>query len=635
MEEEDQEAADRSLDSAADALPAPDAALRGVLSRLRRLAADAAGRADSRALALCGALRRELLRPDGSWNDARVAVFTEYRDTQRMLADFLRGAGLAGEDGGRLLLLNGGMDVEERERVRIAFQAPPQESPARILLATDAASEGVNLQNHCSTLIHYDIPWNPVRLEQRNGRIDRHGQKAPEVRILHFIPAGCAAPPDPAPADPEAPAGVADFLRRTDGRHDDDLRSAMEFLLHVARRTEAIRRDLGRMAPVVAAEVERFMRVADGAPGPDAARAEREAAAARSLLATDRSRRAIAGAREAMENARRELEITPENILRVAGTALRLAGQPPLKPADPADVPGIPAGRAFRLPPASGLEGPWKRCLEGSADPYTGRPRPAVLDPALTRRRNDLVLLHLEHRLIRMCLGILRGELWADPRRRRLGRAATRLAPDSLVSSPAVVAPARLVTAGATGSRLNEEIVLAGGRIRGGRFERMNVGDLGAVFEGAMRLPPRRAPEEVEEHLMREIWPAVRGDVSRALERRREELRKGAAADVRRLLEREEGRIRALMDDLERRIRAELGARAGLTLLDELDAEDRAVFHADQEALEQRLKGIPRERDEEIALLRRRCGNPRVFLLPLALVWIIPESLAASSGGRA
>ena len=68
----------------------------------------------------------------------------------------------------------------------------------RILLATDAASEGINLQNHCSKLIHFEIPWNPNRMEQRNGRIDRHGQKANEVQIHHFVGQGfdtATAPP--------------------------------------------------------------------------------------------------------------------------------------------------------------------------------------------------------------------------------------------------------------------------------------------------------------------------------------------------------------------------------------------------------------------------------------------------------
>src|SRR5438034_5565077 len=66
-------------------------------------------------------------------------------------------------------------------------QEDPREAKVRILLATDAASEGIDLQNHCSRLIHYEIPWNPNRLEQRNGRIDRHGQRASLVNIYHFV----------------------------------------------------------------------------------------------------------------------------------------------------------------------------------------------------------------------------------------------------------------------------------------------------------------------------------------------------------------------------------------------------------------------------------------------------------------
>src|SRR3954462_10289303 len=82
------------------------------------------------------------------------------------------------------------MEKDERERVKAAFQTAPQRSPVRILLATDAASEGIDLQNYCSRLVHLEIPWNPNRMEQRNGRVDRHGQNAEAVNIYHFVGAG-------------------------------------------------------------------------------------------------------------------------------------------------------------------------------------------------------------------------------------------------------------------------------------------------------------------------------------------------------------------------------------------------------------------------------------------------------------
>ena len=87
----------------------------------------------------------------------------------------------------------GGMDSEKREAVKAAFQTSPDISPVRILLATDAASEGLDFQNFCSRLIHYEIPWNPNRMEQRNGRVDRHGQKADKVLVYHFVGQGLQA----------------------------------------------------------------------------------------------------------------------------------------------------------------------------------------------------------------------------------------------------------------------------------------------------------------------------------------------------------------------------------------------------------------------------------------------------------
>ncbi len=124
----------------------------------------------------------ERLRNAGSWNpDERLIVFTEYKTTldylaQRLAAEF-------GADSGAIIQLYGGMHDDDRERIKLSFNDPA--SPVQILLATDAASEGLNLQHTARLLMHFEIPWNPSRLEQRNGRIDRHGQ-ARDVTIYHF-----------------------------------------------------------------------------------------------------------------------------------------------------------------------------------------------------------------------------------------------------------------------------------------------------------------------------------------------------------------------------------------------------------------------------------------------------------------
>ncbi|MCL4514306.1 MAG: DEAD/DEAH box helicase [Firmicutes bacterium] len=106
--------------------------------------------------------------------ELKVLVFTEFVPTQEMLREFLSERGFA------VVCLNGSMDMEERQRVQDAFARE-----ARILISTDAGGEGLNLQ-FCHVVINYDIPWNPMRLEQRIGRVDRIGQKH-TVRAVNFI----------------------------------------------------------------------------------------------------------------------------------------------------------------------------------------------------------------------------------------------------------------------------------------------------------------------------------------------------------------------------------------------------------------------------------------------------------------
>ena len=74
-----------------------------------------------------------------------------------------------------------------REELKRRFNADPAKDPLRILVCTDAAREGINLQMRCHDLIHIDLPWNPARLEQRNGRIDRKLQPSPKVWCRYFV----------------------------------------------------------------------------------------------------------------------------------------------------------------------------------------------------------------------------------------------------------------------------------------------------------------------------------------------------------------------------------------------------------------------------------------------------------------
>ena len=108
----------------------------------------------------------------------KVVIFTEFRDTLNLVERVLSEKGY----GSMIVTYHGATSAAEREENRQAFLTNPQ---TRIFLATDAASEGINLHKSCNILIHVEIPWNPNRYEQRNGRIDRYGQRQqPEIFIL-------------------------------------------------------------------------------------------------------------------------------------------------------------------------------------------------------------------------------------------------------------------------------------------------------------------------------------------------------------------------------------------------------------------------------------------------------------------
>ena len=104
----------------------------------------------------------------------KVLVFTEFVPTQEMLAEFLESRGFS------VATLNGGMDLDARTKAQQAFA-----QDVRIMVSTDAGGEGLNLQ-FCHVIVNFDMPWNPMRVEQRIGRVDRIGQPH-VVRAFNFV----------------------------------------------------------------------------------------------------------------------------------------------------------------------------------------------------------------------------------------------------------------------------------------------------------------------------------------------------------------------------------------------------------------------------------------------------------------
>lgn len=131
---------------------------------------------DPKIAALIADLEHDVLPVPGE----KAIVFTEYRDTLDALRKAFSAHPVLAES---FVELTGGLTARQR-RMRIAGFHEPD---CRILLATDAASEGLNLQEQCRRVYHFELPWNPNRLEQRNGRVDRHGQtRSPIVRYLFY-----------------------------------------------------------------------------------------------------------------------------------------------------------------------------------------------------------------------------------------------------------------------------------------------------------------------------------------------------------------------------------------------------------------------------------------------------------------
>lgn len=205
---------DDAAEAAAEAVRATstvinvDDELLGVLGELEAWGEDNRSRQTGRLEALDALIEKVCLTDDGDWGDGRLIVFTEYRDTHKWLGDLLKSSGVPAE---RIASMYGGMPPDKRSAVAQVFNRAPGTAPeateeggeadlervagcdrrVRILLATDTASEGIDLQRFCHDLLHFDVPYNPSRMEQRNGRIDRHGQKH-ETADIHTFEADTA-----------------------------------------------------------------------------------------------------------------------------------------------------------------------------------------------------------------------------------------------------------------------------------------------------------------------------------------------------------------------------------------------------------------------------------------------------------
>jgi hypothetical protein len=552
--------------------------------------------ADSKAKALIIELNR-ICRPDGDWDRGeRVIVFTEYKATQGWLAELLTAHGLGGE---RLGLLFGGMDERKRERLKAAFQAALDRDPVRILLATDAASEGIDLQRHCRWVIHYDIPFNPNRLEQRIGRVDRHGQTRP-VEVAHFVGAGWKSEPA--------------------GSYAGDL----EYLARVARKVATERQDLGSVNPVLAHAVEARMLGRAILDDPISVQPKPST----SLLRAERDlREQVRRLHDQLDASVRQLHVAPANVRRVVDTALALADQPPL-----AELPG--AERNLIAPPV--LRAGWERTVTGLADPLDGHLRPLTFDQKTADGRDNVVLAHLEYPLVAQATRLLRSAIWGD--RAALHRiAALRFIPpeDTNIDGLLVAVFARLVVVGADGRRLHEEIILSGrivppvGRSRRVELEERRHDELRRAVEAALEPDAcRLASDDARQQLVdrwADLEPLLAGDVQLRATERLDSLRR--TLDRRRA---EEIRnVETVFTQLHATLDSALNGASPIQLtLDQLDEPERHQLERDRQAWRARRDGLAEEQDRELQAIERRYEAVRELVFPFAIALCVPERAA-------
>lgn len=559
-----------------------------MLTELRAWAQTAKNQVDAKASAILDWLTTNL-KVAGQWNERRVILFTEYRTTHQWMHQILVSHGFGGE---RLALLHGGMQQDEREIVKAAFQASPNDSAVRILLATDAASEGIDLQNHCNCLIHLEIPYNPNVMEQRNGRIDRHGQRQKEVLIWHPVDGG-------------------EEGKTTIGGHGDDIIRAL-------RKLESMRADMGSVNPVIAPQMAGL--IEGSLKDLDTRLAEAKIAKARRFVRAERDLKdRVAKLHDRLLTTQKDFHLTPDHILMAVKTGLLLAGRPPLEPFALANA---PAGTTFKMP---ALSGSWARCLEGLRHPHTLQIRPITFDHAVASGRDDVVLVHLNHRLVQMCLRLLRAEVWAQNDVKKLHRVTVRSVPDELVDGPAVVVISRLVVTGGNHHRLHEELTISGGYIGDKSFRREE--GVNKIQQWLDEAKPLKATDSLFDAI-RVRFDRVQSAVLQTIDARSKDRLKFLTNTLQSRKQQELADIQTVLDELEKTIQAELKKDQQPTQLLLFSEDERTQIKRDIAALEARLVRIPSEREQEAKAIENRYAELSDRTFPVAVIFIVPQSLS-------
>lgn len=588
----------------------------------------------------------ERLRSDdgGLRDDERLIVFAEYKDTVDYLMWRTRKIGL---DGPAVQILFGGCSDREREAVKEEFN--DRSSPLRILVATDVASEGLNLHLGCRYVLHWDIPWNPMRLDQRNGRVDRHGQER-EVTVWHFF------------SDEEAD---------------------IKFLDRVVKKVDRVRADLGSVGEVIDEAVRRYFLegeepgehvLSDDADDPDtivSRGAERE-----DLQAADETGAAREEEEKALQShraAEMRLALSPDAMARLVHGAMQLEGAGSLEGPDDEGCYRIEFGSA---------PGYWRtladRHLLIRSGPQRGGRAKLVFDDRhlvqdvggrrVFRPKPDRVLVRLGHPIVQHAISVYRRRLWMGSQaegRGRLSRMCCRAARLGGVADAVLVAYALVQAVNELGESIHEELIDIPLLVDGQELKPADERWWHEFRHQERSELPRQAWAQVGQRL-HELWPAHRAAIEEiiAAERsqieqrlhklaaealaeeksKQEKLFDYAAREARREMERRQKReihrqmrkLRRQLEDLQQEIE-QLQRQPTLDL--GIDIHDATVEEArikkeleeleeinrrEAEELELKLQDIERQRQQMLGeVLPRRFSIERVHVWPAAVEYIV------------
>jgi superfamily II DNA or RNA helicase len=605
--EDDEERSEEELDEADDTFVTAasiDAGAQAamLLTRMRAATIEHRDEPDARVRALAAWINTELA-PGGRWNDRRVVVFTEYDHTLSWLMRTLPPLLHASAEG-RFARYTGKLSDDNREALKAAFNSDPARHPLRVLLATDAAREGINLQAHCADLFHFDLPWNPSRIEQRNGRIDRVLQPSPQVRCHYFV----------LPQRPED-----------------------RVLTYLVRKLHLIREELGSLSEVIsarlAARLEHGLRglsedqleaLTDPGDAARAAQAELEGTDAE-LLRDD-----LDVLRRQLERSRKVVDYRADHLQQVVHLGLRLATRTPANPAGtglvavhpPADPP------AFTLPE---LDASWHGVIEplradpDPAMPYAVPPVRPVAFQGARRLDAETVQLHLGHPLVKRLLARFRAQ----------GFAAHDLSRVTLLHNPRdatrrVLALARLSLFGHGATRLHEELLLVAARCTETGLELF--GETGTettrlALDEVLADSPRPHPDPACRNQALRRAPADFDALWPALQQQAEANEMSARNKLAARGEREAGDMVQILDRQEAAITDRLRLLPQLVFaMSTASREERDQVERDQRFLHTRLDELGKERTREPDRIRRSYAVVLRRVEPVGLAYLWPES---------